>query len=158
MVSQIRLTSQQPRSGNLIANVLKLAPAQGIIAQARMLGGSIGISMSTALLALQQRAQLSGLVPTAELQDLSNTLDSLSEAQKAAVRKTYNDAFTRTMMICAIIAGIGILLTMGTYRRGRVSLSEQRGQTVRDEIARRQTEHDLNRKKPFSSKSSGRSA
>lgn len=123
-----------------------------------MLGGSIGISMSTALLAVQQRAQLIGVVPAAELQDLSNTIDSLSDSQQAAVRKTYNDAFTKTMMVCAIVAGVGIVLTMGTFRPGRVSLSEQREQMVREEIARRQTEHGLHRKEPFSCKSSGRSA
>lgn len=123
-----------------------------------MLGGSIGISMSTALLAVQQRAQLSGIVSAAQLQDLPHTFESLSEAQQAAIRKTYNDAFTKTMMICAIVAGIGVILTMGTYRRGRVSLAEQRAQMVRDEISRRQTQHVLHSKGPVSSKSSGRSA
>lgn len=135
-----------------------IAPAQGIIAQARMLGGSIGIAMSTALLAVQQRAKLSGIVSPAEIQDLSHTFPSLSEAQQVVVRQTYNHSFTETMKICAIIAGIGIILTVGTYRQGRVSLSEQRIQMVRDEMARRQTGHDLDRKGPASSKSSGRSA
>lgn len=123
-----------------------------------MLGGSIGISMSTALLAVQQRAQLPGVVSAGQLQDLPHTLGSLSEAQQAAIRKTYNDAFTKTMMICAIVAGVGVILTMGTYRRGRVSLSEQRAQMVRNEIARRQTQHVSHPKGRVSSKSSGRSA
>ncbi|KAJ4418989.1 hypothetical protein N0V82_005214 [Gnomoniopsis sp. IMI 355080] len=152
------ITSSATMFTTMEAPISEHAPAQGIIAQARMLGGSVGISMSTALLALQQRAQLIGIVPAAELQGLSNTLKSLSDSQQAAVRKTYNDAYTRTMMVCAIVAGVGIILTMGTLRRGRVSLSEQREQMVRKEIARRQTEHDLNRKEAFSSKSSGRSA
>lgn len=152
----VRSGKSQAKANELIRS--RTAPAQGIIAQARMLGGSIGIAMSTALLAVQQRAQLSGIVSPAELQGLSYIFKDLPEAQQAAVRKTYNDAFTETMKVCAIVAGIGIVLSMGTYRRGRVSLSEQRQQMVRDEVARRRTEHDADRKGPDSPKSSGRSA
>lgn len=113
--------------------------------------------MSTALLAVQQRAQLPGIVSAAQLQDLPHTFESLSESQQVAIRKTYNDAFTKTMMICAIVASVGVILTTGTYRQGRVSLSEQRAQMVRDEIARRQKQHVLHSKGPVSSKSSGKS-
>lgn len=114
--------------------------------------------MSTALLAAQQRAQLVGIVPEADLQDLSSIFESLSDSEQAAIRKTYNDAFTKTMMVCAIVAGVGVILTTGTFRRGRVSLLEQREQMVRDEISRRQREHGRSHKEPISSKSSERSA
>ncbi|KAJ4389718.1 hypothetical protein N0V93_007190 [Gnomoniopsis smithogilvyi] len=152
------ITSAATMFTTMEAPVHEHAPAQGVIAQARMLGGSIGISMSSALLALQQRAQLTGIVTTADLQDLANIPDILSDFQQAAIRKTYNDAFIKTMMVCAIVAGVGVILTMGTFRRGRVSLSEQRERMIRDEMSRRQTEHGLSWKEPYSSKSSGRSA
>lgn len=100
-----------------------------------MLGGSIGIAMSSAVLAAQEKAQLAGIVPSTALANLQAA--NLTEAQYAAVRKTYNDAFTETMKVCAIVAGIGILLSMGTYARDRVPLLEQRKQQVEAEIARR---------------------
>lgn len=111
------------------------APAQGLIAQCRMLGGSIGIAMSSAVLAAHEKAQLAGVVPPTALANLQDA--DLTEAQYAAVRKTYNDAFTETMKVCAIVAGIGILLTLGTYSRDRVPLLEQRNQQIQAEIARR---------------------
>lgn len=132
---------------------LSSAPAQGLIAQARMLGGSIGIAMSSAILALQQRTQLAGVIDPAVLGTLNQTtIESMPQAQQTAIRKTYNDWFTETMKVCAIAAGIGILLTMGTYRRGRVPMQEQREETVRQEIQRRRAEKQMP-----SSNSSGRS-
>lgn len=107
-----------------------------------MLGGSIGIAMSSAVLAAQQRSQLAGVVSSSELSNLQNSSSDLTLAQYDAIRKTYNDAFTETMKVCAIVAGIGVVLTMGTYRRGRVSLEAQRAQQVRAEIERRRAEKE----------------
>lgn len=98
-----------------------------------MLGGSIGIAMSTAVLAVEQRKQLGEIVSTDDLPALIST-------SQADIRKAYNDAFTKTMQVCAIIAGIGMLLTMGTYRRNRGSLEEQRNEQVRVENERREAE------------------
>lgn len=100
-----------------------------------MLGGSIGIAMSSAALAAHQKAQLAGIVPSTALANLQDA--ALTEAQYAAVRKTYNDAFTETMKVCAIVAGIGVLLTLGTYSRDRLPLLEQRHQQIQAETVRR---------------------
>lgn len=98
-----------------------------------MLGGSIGIAMSTAVLAVEQRKQLGEVVS-------SDSLPTLVSTSQADIRKAYNDAFTQTMQVCAIIAGVGVLLTMGTYRRNRVSLEQQRDEQVRTENQRREAE------------------
>lgn len=127
-----------PMNGPGSDQIHSAAPAQGIISQSRMLGGSIGIAMSSAVLAAQQRAQLAGIVPPSVLQNLQNA--TLTDAQDAALRKTYNDSFTQTMKICAIIAGIGAILTIGTYRRQRKSLDDMRKSQIREEVARRQQE------------------
>lgn len=89
--------------------------------------------MSTAVLAVEQRKQLGGTVS-------SDSLPALVSASAADVRKAYNDAFTQTMQVCAIIAGVGVLLTMGTYRRNRGSLEEQRDEQIRIENQRREAE------------------
>ncbi|KAF3767479.1 hypothetical protein M406DRAFT_39663 [Cryphonectria parasitica EP155] len=129
------------------------APAQGIISQSRMLGGSIGIAMSSAVLAAQQRTHLVGIVSPAALADLKGAEANLTEAQLAVIRKTYNDSFTETMKVCAIVAGVGVLITLGTYRRGRLSIAEQRQQQVRKETERRRAE-----KESVGSNASNRSA
>lgn len=107
-----------------------------------MLGGSIGIAMSSAVLAAQQTSQLAGIVSLSALSNLQANSSSLTLAQYAAIRKTYNDSFTETMKVCAIISGVGIFLTAGTYRRDRVSLNAQRERQVHDEIERRRAEKD----------------
>lgn len=119
-----------------------------------MLGGSIGIAMSSAVLASQQRAQLAGIVSASALQELDFT--KLSNDQMTAIRKTYNDSFTQTMRVSAIVAGIGVLLTMGTFSRDRLPLNQHRDRQVREEIARRQAV--LAEKQITSSDSSDRSA
>ncbi|KAK7748895.1 hypothetical protein SLS53_000919 [Cytospora paraplurivora] len=124
------------------APITEHAPAQGIIAQSRMLGGSIGIAMSSAVLAVQQTSQLAGIVSPSALSSLQSSGSSLTPAQYAAIRKTYNDSFKETMQVCAIVASIGVLVTMGTYRRHRVPLHTQREQQVRDEIERRRAEKE----------------
>lgn len=77
-------------------------------------------------------------VPLSALQDLKDA--QLSDAQKAILRKAYNDSFTETMKVCAIVAGIGAILTVGTYRRNRKSLNEMRKDQIQEEVARRQQE------------------
>ncbi|PSS02246.1 major facilitator superfamily transporter [Coniella lustricola] len=119
------------------------APAQGIIAQSRMLGGSIGIAMSSAVLAGQQRAHLAGVVSLSDLQDLKEAEQRLTPAQLTAIRTAYNNAFTETMKVCAIVTGIGVLIALGTYRHGRVPLGDQRAQQVKAEIERRRAEREL---------------
>lgn len=89
--------------------------------------------MSTAVLAVEQRKQLGELIPTDQLSALVST-------SQADIRKAYNDAFTQTMRVCAIIAGVGVLLTMGTYRRNRGTLKQQRDEQVRTENERREAE------------------
>lgn len=135
---QVRARREKGLTGHFILP----APAQGIIAQSRMLGGSIGIAMSSAVLAVQQRSQLVGIVSPSMLSGLQKSGYSLTPEQYAAIRKTYNDSFTETMKVCAIIAGVGVLLTMGTYRRDRVSLKAQREQQVSNEIGRRRAEKE----------------
>lgn len=112
-----------------------------------MLGGSIGIAMTSAVLAVNLRSN--GLS--------SDQLLGMTGKDEAPenIRKAYNDSFTEVMTICAVVAGIGFLLTLGTYRRGRVPLAEQRAQQVRDEIARRRAPDS---KTPVQSTSSGQSS
>lgn len=105
-----------------------------------MLGGSIGIAMSSAILAVEQRKQIDAMSAPLARSSLRNDHATLMPTPDDAVRKAYNDSFTQTMQVCAIVAGIGVLLTMGTYRRNRGSLEDQRDRQIRSENERREAE------------------
>jgi len=62
---------------------------------------------------------------------------SLTEAQAAAVRQAYTDSFRKDMQVGTILSGIGILLSLGIYRRNRVTFEEQRQMQIKTEVERR---------------------
>ncbi|KAK1447799.1 major facilitator superfamily transporter [Colletotrichum melonis] len=113
------------------------APAQGIIAQVRILGGSLGIAASTAILGNFMRDELTGVLTPGQLSSLHGAGANLTEAQAAAVRQVYTDSFCKDMQVGAILSGIAILLSFGVYRRNRVTIEEQRQMHIRTEVERR---------------------
>ncbi|KAL3428496.1 major facilitator superfamily transporter [Phlyctema vagabunda] len=117
------------------------AVAQGIVAQCRILGGSIGIAASTATLGVMQRKRLSGIVGESQLASLSHSSHStLSDDQLNAVHQVYSDAFSRDMIVCTIISSVCILVTLGTFQKHPLSVEEKRSQQVareRDRIRKR---------------------
>ncbi|WYZ46447.1 hypothetical protein EsH8_IX_000672 [Colletotrichum jinshuiense] len=113
------------------------APAQGIIAQVRILGGSLGIAASTAILGNFMREELSGVVSPERLSSLHGGGMDLTEAQATAVRQVYTDSFRKDMQVGAILSGIAILLSLGVYRRDRVTIEEQRQLHIKTEVERR---------------------
>jgi len=75
-----------------------MAVAQGIVAQARVLGGSIGIAASSAV--------VGGMVVKAG-----------REGQKGDERMVYAKAFSKTMWVCAVVACVALIISVGTYQR-----------------------------------------
>ena len=112
--------------------------AQGIVAQNRILGGSIGIAASTAILAATQQRQLitPGIVSASQLASLHASASTFTAAQIEAIRQAYSDAFSEDMRICAIIAGVCILITLGTFRRNPPNMEEMRRRQAEEEEKR----------------------
>lgn len=81
-----------------------MAIAQGVIAQARVLGGSIGIAASTAI--------VGGLSEKAG-----------TERREVGERAVYAKAFSETMWVCAVVACVALVFSVGTYQKktGRTS-------------------------------------
>ncbi|KZL75407.1 major facilitator superfamily transporter [Colletotrichum tofieldiae] len=113
------------------------APAQGIIAQVRILGGSLGIAASTAILGNFIRNDLAGVVSPEDLSSVYGVGMNLTEAQTAAVRQAYTDSFQNDMQVGTILSGIAILLSLGIYRRNRITFEEQRQMHIKIEVERR---------------------
>ncbi|CAN9202586.1 unnamed protein product [Alternaria sp. RS040] len=93
--------------------------AQGIMAQVRVLGGSIGIAASTAILGVKQRRQLLDLmvVSVAQLGSLADSMRTLSPDAALAVRQTYTDAFNETLVVCSIVSGVDLLASLAAWRK-----------------------------------------
>ncbi|ETS83813.1 hypothetical protein PFICI_05689 [Pestalotiopsis fici W106-1] len=125
-------------SGSLQASIRDLSPAQGILAQTRVLGGALGVAASSAVLGVTLRAQLAGVVDSKLLNSLENAASTLTNAQLTAVRHAYSDAFSKDMRIGAIIACAAIVLAFGAWSnpRDRPSVQE-RGEHRRKEEAER---------------------
>lgn len=110
------------------------AVAQGIIAQARVLGGSLGIAASTAILGVMQARYLSGLVSPSDLAILHSSSASFAPAQLLAVRKAYSDSFSESMKVCAAVSGACVLVTLLTYRKRPMVIMERRREQVEEYV------------------------
>lgn len=115
-----------------------LAPAQGIVAQLRILGGSLGISMSTALVDRKVGQYLPNLAPE-KLATLGSGGAQLSHTEREALHAAYSAAFHDGMVVAVAVSGAAVLLTLCAYRRGdRKMVSDQRQALAQEEMARRQ--------------------
>ncbi|KAI0148236.1 major facilitator superfamily transporter [Hypoxylon sp. NC0597] len=114
------------------------ASAQGLIAQVRVLGGSIGIAASSAIAGAMLREHGEHIQrrqhPSFESQD-----DASSQIIPAAVRQAYSDAFNEDMRVCAIIAGVATLVAFGVFSRKRLTLDERNDQQTKEKMTRQNT-------------------
>jgi hypothetical protein len=98
----------------------RIAPAQGILAQIRILGGSMGIAASSAVLG----RHLSGVVDPSQLASIEHHREEYSEDQLQAIRNAFSEAFNYDMWVCAIVSAVGVLLACGVWTRKRRNLVE----------------------------------
>ncbi|KAI0442121.1 major facilitator superfamily transporter [Xylaria telfairii] len=113
------------------------AAAQGIVAQVRVFGGSLGIAASSAILGLSLQAHVGGSVTPQQIASVEAGGTDLAPSDLAAIRRAYSDAFREDMRVCTIIAGIALLWAFGTYSRKRTNRTERREEKAREETERR---------------------
>ncbi|KAI0970287.1 major facilitator superfamily transporter [Xylaria arbuscula] len=113
------------------------APAQGIVAQVRVFGGSLGIAASSAILGVTLQAQVGGSVTSQQIASAGGDGADLAPSDLIAIRRAYADAFRKDMRVCTIIAGVALLWALGTYSRERLNRTERRQQQAREEFERR---------------------
>ncbi|KAJ3578121.1 hypothetical protein NPX13_g2447 [Xylaria arbuscula] len=101
----------------LRSSVRDHASAQGIVAQVRVLGGSLGIAASSAILGVSLHAQVGGLVTSQQIASVGKGGDDLPPGVLVAIRRAYSDAFREDMR--------------------RLSRTRQQEQRIQDEIERR---------------------
>jgi MFS-type transporter involved in bile tolerance (Atg22 family) len=116
------------------------ASGQGINAQLRILGGSIGIAASTAIQASYSRSQLSGILAPEQLANLAGQATTLSATEYAAVRVAYTDALRLMMKVCCAVLAGALVLSSATYSRDRMNLEATMNQRNLEEEQRRAEE------------------
>ncbi|TVY50255.1 Efflux pump roqT, partial [Lachnellula cervina] len=94
------LISTVSMATNLECEIRDNTVAQGIIAQVRILGGSLGIAASTAILSTSQRHR-AHLQPS----HLVTITKTASDEQSRALRAIYADSFSEDMKVAAAVAG-----------------------------------------------------
>ncbi|EAQ87973.1 predicted protein [Chaetomium globosum CBS 148.51] len=120
------------------APVWEHASAQGIVAQVRIFGGSIGIAASSAILGAKTRGELAGgELPPEMLANLASDPSALSPEQWGSIRRAYTDALHEDMIVCCAVLAAAMVVTLGVYRKNRVSMQEMMKQRYREEGERR---------------------
>lgn len=111
------------------------APAQGILAQARVFGGSLGIAATTLNLGSKARDLIvKGELTPADLVGHGTTGSD-------SVRKMFTDAFTLDMYVSAAVTGASIIAALATFRRykNRPTSAQREQQLKQEQMDRRQT-------------------
>ncbi|KAL6884369.1 major facilitator superfamily transporter [Trichoderma longibrachiatum] len=113
------------------------ASAHGITAQARILGGSLGISISTLFLHTEVINRLPELVPPEELASIRGDMQHLKGASLEAVKRAYVSAFHKGITTAAVAACLAVLstafITCQMRRRERQRDVEQQREDVAPE-------------------------
>ncbi|KAK6852583.1 hypothetical protein PG995_011134 [Apiospora arundinis] len=119
--------------GSMRAGIRDEAPAQGILAQVRILGGSMGIAASSAILG----RHLIDIVDPGKLASIEHHREEFPVEQLLAIRRAYSDAFNEDMRVCTIVSAVGLVLACAVWTRGRQSMAEMRKQSLVEEVERR---------------------
>uniref|UniRef100_A0A093VDT1 Putative transporter C3H1.06c n=1 Tax=Talaromyces marneffei PM1 TaxID=1077442 RepID=A0A093VDT1_TALMA len=101
------------------------AVAQGIVAQVRVLGGSIGVAASNAMFNVTCARNLRGILTPeqiAGLQTNTQILATLDAVQRQAVRVAYSDAFNKSLRICLVVAAVNLVGNLFTWKGKRASI------------------------------------
>lgn len=104
------------------------------MAQIRIFGGSIGIAASSAILGSKTRALT---VPPEALAHLASNPSALSPDQWALIRTVYTEALREDMIVCCAVLAVAMVVTLGVYRKNRVSMEEMIKMRYREEGERR---------------------
>jgi len=110
------------------------ATAQGIIAQGRTFGSSLGIAVSSAILARKAQA----VDPSLRLALFHGAIDdAMPPEQLTAIREIYANAFKDDMLVGVAMAAAAVICTGALFARQRRPVLEQRAHKIGEEAYRR---------------------
>lgn len=106
------------------------ALAQGLIAQARVIGGTLGVAASSALFG----NRISGLVDVLSPEQISILyrnpayISQLSLVQQVAVRQAFGLAFNDCLRICTYIAAVSLVVSLFVWQRNPPTIEQRKNQ------------------------------
>jgi len=122
-----------------------LAIAISLVTQFRLIGGSIGIAASGAILGVYERKYLFGFVSESDFSrlayymlynDVSYQPKEYTTEQIEDFRGAYGLAFRETMIVCTVISALSIPIALLTFRTTVFNPVERRREQVREEAER----------------------
>jgi hypothetical protein len=108
-----------------------LAVAQGLVSQARIFGGTIGVAMSTIVFNGNVQRSLSKTLTPAELEAVRKSpaaIVSLSLLKQNSVRLVFAKSFDEDMRICTYVAAASLVVAVLSYRRKRLHIFDKKAQ------------------------------
>lgn len=96
------------------------AAAQGLMAQTRIFGGSIGLAGATIILNQLLSSELQGVLSPSELSGLKQSLTSIetfTPSQVQAVVGVFAEAFHWDLRMCTIVAGVSFVACFFAWQR-----------------------------------------
>jgi hypothetical protein len=114
------------------ARNIDLAVAQGAVAQARVLGGCIGLTVGTLILNRLVQEQLSSILNPSQLDAIHRSpmavLSLESESLQSLVKSVYTQGFTSQMLGLLVVSVIGLVTSFGTLLADRTPVAVVLGQ------------------------------
>ncbi|EED18637.1 efflux pump antibiotic resistance protein, putative [Talaromyces stipitatus ATCC 10500] len=104
------------------------ASAQGLMSQARLLGGNISLAIATIVLNQNLISDLRGVVPADEIDSLRHSLLAmtlLTPEQAETVRRPFANAFVTQLDINMGITGLALICVLGTWQRHPTTFKEK---------------------------------
>lgn len=122
------------------SNPNERAAAQGAVAQARVLGGCVGISMCTVIFNIHVNKHLEASLTEAQLNNLHRTPLSelqLPESERRIVRQVYAGAFKEELQVMAVVCALMVIASLFTYERRPLPLERFTAPQKDDSASRR---------------------
>lgn len=97
-----------------------LAAAQGLTAQNRIFGGSLGLSIATIVLNSHITSDLKGVLSQEQINGLRQSLTSISSftpEEALAVVGVFAEAFKSIMRVCIYVAAAGFVVGLFAWER-----------------------------------------
>lgn len=108
-----------------------LASVNGAVNQARVLGGSIGLSVANIILNHKISSKLTGILSPMELRDLQQSLNTafkLAPSKQLEVVRVYASSFNSQMRVCLYLSILGFFVSHLTYKKVPASVSAYQAQ------------------------------
>ncbi|KAL6715374.1 hypothetical protein ACLMJK_007640 [Lecanora helva] len=103
--------------------------ALGIVNQARILGGVIGLAVSTIIFNIHVGQDLSSILEPQQIQALRqslNVLPTFSQQQQEAVRETFAKSFDEQLRVCTYLAAVCWVVVWGAWSKTPVDLAKRK--------------------------------